>query len=250
VTDTDEPPDPVEGTAVTANTDWSDPGEERTAWHILLAVMLSELLGPTGVEVRSEVEVTRGIPRADLILVRRHGRARTEEQRCLLANGLRDLTARPGSQPAGGSEGVGAGAQGRPKGGRDAARKACEDGASKQARDAPPGRPKLAYYAVNCVRSSAVSRSGSRTRLQLLRPRISNAGANAFSQPKPWTRCSSLKNTGYRWRAEGATNQEKNTARRQCFTGSADGPANTFLRDFQSGYIAALASATQPSNTS
>jgi len=75
----------------------ADGGRSRGAripWHILLGAFLSELLGPTGVEVRTEVEVTAGIPRADILLIRRHGTIWTDEQRVVLADGLHDLRAR------------------------------------------------------------------------------------------------------------------------------------------------------------
>jgi len=66
----------------------------RTLWHGLLAAMLSDLLGPTGIEVRAEVQVAGGIPRADLVLIRREGPAWTEQQKIVLADGLRDLAVR------------------------------------------------------------------------------------------------------------------------------------------------------------
>jgi hypothetical protein len=55
--------------------------------------MLTELLQPFGIDVISEVQVMALPPRADIILIRRTGANWTEQQRLLLADGLRDLVA-------------------------------------------------------------------------------------------------------------------------------------------------------------
>ncbi|MBF0164694.1 MAG: hypothetical protein HQM01_09390 [Magnetococcales bacterium] len=65
----------------------------NTYWHNLVGATLKALLEPVGIEVRVEVPVTTAHPRADLILIRRQKGSWTEEQRLLLADGLRDLEA-------------------------------------------------------------------------------------------------------------------------------------------------------------
>ncbi|MBF0136643.1 MAG: hypothetical protein HQL65_10415 [Magnetococcales bacterium] len=65
----------------------------KTCWHCLVGETLKVLLGPVGVEVRSEVQVVSLPPKADLILIQRQGGGWTEEQRLFLVDGLRDLDA-------------------------------------------------------------------------------------------------------------------------------------------------------------
>ncbi|MGN7614427.1 DUF4351 domain-containing protein [Magnetococcales bacterium HHB-1] len=64
--------------------------EKRTCWHCLVADTLKTLLQPVGIEVRPEVKVIES-PKADILLIRRRGKRWTDEQRLLLADGLRDL---------------------------------------------------------------------------------------------------------------------------------------------------------------
>lgn len=59
----------------------------------MVSETLRVLLEPVGVEVRSEVQVVSAPPKADLILIQRRKENWTEEQRLLLADGLRDLGA-------------------------------------------------------------------------------------------------------------------------------------------------------------
>ncbi|MBF0177715.1 MAG: DUF4351 domain-containing protein [Magnetococcales bacterium] len=65
----------------------------KTCWHCLVGETLRTLLEPAGIEVRSEVPVVSLPPKADLILIRRKEGGWTNEQRLLLADGLRDLYA-------------------------------------------------------------------------------------------------------------------------------------------------------------
>lgn len=67
---------------------------ERTRWHCLLGRVLAEPLTRLGVTVQTEVDVTGGSPKADIILLRREGDDWTEEQKSWLADGLRDTPAR------------------------------------------------------------------------------------------------------------------------------------------------------------
>ncbi|MEO5330623.1 MAG: hypothetical protein H7839_01260 [Magnetococcus sp. YQC-5] len=63
----------------------------KTCWHCLVGATLKSLLEPVGIEVRWEVPVVLSQPRADIIMIQRKEAGRTEEQRLLLADGLRDL---------------------------------------------------------------------------------------------------------------------------------------------------------------
>ncbi|MEO5334321.1 MAG: DUF4351 domain-containing protein [Magnetococcus sp. YQC-5] len=65
----------------------------NTCWHCLVGATLKSLLEPVGIEVRWEVPVVSLPPKADIILIQRKEEGRTEEQRLLLADGLRDLDA-------------------------------------------------------------------------------------------------------------------------------------------------------------
>jgi hypothetical protein len=64
-----------------------------TCWHCLAGEMLKQLLQPVGIEVQMEVQVMAWPPRADLLLIRRQRNDWTDQQRMLLADGLRDLVA-------------------------------------------------------------------------------------------------------------------------------------------------------------
>ena len=66
----------------------------RTHWHRLLAQAVEEPLTTVNIAVQTEVDVTSGSPKADIILLRREGDEWTEEQKAWLADGLRDATAR------------------------------------------------------------------------------------------------------------------------------------------------------------
>ena len=63
----------------------------KTCWHCLVGATLKSLLEPVGIEVRWEVPVITLPPKADIVLIQRKEHGRTEEQRMLLADGLRDL---------------------------------------------------------------------------------------------------------------------------------------------------------------
>ena len=65
----------------------------KTSWHCLVGETLKTLLEPVGIEVRWEVSVVALPPKVDIILIQRKEGGRTEEQRLLLADGLRDLDA-------------------------------------------------------------------------------------------------------------------------------------------------------------
>ncbi|MEO5330625.1 MAG: DUF4351 domain-containing protein [Magnetococcus sp. YQC-5] len=65
----------------------------KTCWHCLVGETLKSLLEPVGIEVRWEVPVIVSQPKADIILIQRKEGGRTEEQRLLLADGLRELDA-------------------------------------------------------------------------------------------------------------------------------------------------------------
>ncbi|MBF0181956.1 MAG: hypothetical protein HQM03_18210 [Magnetococcales bacterium] len=68
----------------------SDSGT-KTCWHCLIGATLKALLEPVGIEVRTEVPILSFPPKADMILIQRKEGGRTEEQRMLMADGLRDL---------------------------------------------------------------------------------------------------------------------------------------------------------------
>lgn len=65
----------------------------KTWWQHLFVDIQEKLLSPVGIEVLSEVQVVATPPLADLILIRRRGQSWTNEQRLLLADGMRDLEA-------------------------------------------------------------------------------------------------------------------------------------------------------------
>ncbi|MEZ4710828.1 MAG: hypothetical protein R3A44_26760 [Caldilineaceae bacterium] len=66
----------------------------RTPWHRLLARVLELTLTPVGVSVETEFPIMAEPPKVDIVLLRREGDAWTEEQRALLPDGLRHVTAR------------------------------------------------------------------------------------------------------------------------------------------------------------
>ncbi|MGN7612844.1 hypothetical protein ACQZV8_12250 [Magnetococcales bacterium HHB-1] len=68
--------------------------QERVRWHRLLTSVLIETLEHLHIEVRPEVPVYKEPPVADVIILRQEGEVWLDEQRCWLADGLRDSTAR------------------------------------------------------------------------------------------------------------------------------------------------------------
>ncbi|MBF0181123.1 MAG: DUF4351 domain-containing protein [Magnetococcales bacterium] len=70
----------------------NDPGT-KTCWHCLVGATLKALLEPVGIDVHTEVPLLSLPPKADIVLMQRQLGGRTEEQRMLLADGLRDLDA-------------------------------------------------------------------------------------------------------------------------------------------------------------
>ena len=66
-------------------------GGKKTCWHCLVGATLKSLLEPVGIDVRWEVPVITLPPKADIVFIQRREHGRTEEQRMLLADGLRDL---------------------------------------------------------------------------------------------------------------------------------------------------------------
>ncbi|MBK8050539.1 MAG: hypothetical protein IPK16_27600 [Anaerolineales bacterium] len=61
--------------------------------HQLLAKVLELVLKPVDITVESELQVMSEPPKADLLLLRRHGKAWSEAQRKLLPDGVRDRQA-------------------------------------------------------------------------------------------------------------------------------------------------------------
>ena len=68
--------------------------QSKTCWHCLLAKVFEGSLTRLNVSVQTEVDVVSGSPKADIILLRREGKAWTEEQKAWLCDGLRDTSAR------------------------------------------------------------------------------------------------------------------------------------------------------------
>ena len=66
----------------------------RTYWHRLLAQAVEAPLTAVNIIVQTEVDVTSGSPKADIILLRREGTEWTEAQKAWLTDGMRDTTAR------------------------------------------------------------------------------------------------------------------------------------------------------------
>ena len=66
----------------------------RTLRHRLLGKILELVLTPVDISVQSEVQVMSQPPKADLVLLRRKGKAWSEAQRSLLPDGIRDRIAR------------------------------------------------------------------------------------------------------------------------------------------------------------
>ena len=62
----------------------------RALRHRLLAKLLEIVLTPVDIVVESEIQVMSEPPKADVLLLRRRGKQWTEEQRKLLADGVRD----------------------------------------------------------------------------------------------------------------------------------------------------------------
>ena len=65
----------------------------RVLRHQLLAKVLELVLKPVDITVESELQVMSEPPKADLLLLRRHGKAWSEAQRKLLPDGVRDRQA-------------------------------------------------------------------------------------------------------------------------------------------------------------
>ncbi len=68
--------------------------QRKTRWHCLLAQLVEEPLTTVNIAVQTEVDVTSGSPKADIILLRREGKDWTEEQKAWLADGMRDTIAK------------------------------------------------------------------------------------------------------------------------------------------------------------
>ncbi|MBF0461032.1 MAG: DUF4351 domain-containing protein [Magnetococcales bacterium] len=66
----------------------------KTHWHRLLAQAVEEPLTAVGIVVQTEIDVTSGSPKADIILLRREGAEWTEAQKAWLTDGMRDTMAR------------------------------------------------------------------------------------------------------------------------------------------------------------
>jgi hypothetical protein len=65
----------------------------KTHWHRLLAQAVEVPLTAANIIVQTEVDVTSGSPRADIILLRREGTSWTKKQKAWLTDGMRDTTA-------------------------------------------------------------------------------------------------------------------------------------------------------------
>ena len=70
-----------------------NPYRARSLRHQLLARLLEIVLTPMDIAVESEVPVMSEPPRADVLLLRRRGKAWTTAQRDLLPDGVRDRNA-------------------------------------------------------------------------------------------------------------------------------------------------------------
>ena len=66
----------------------------RVLRHRLLGKLLELVLTPVDITVESELQVMSEPPKADVLLLRRHGRQWSKEQRSLLPDGIRDRQAR------------------------------------------------------------------------------------------------------------------------------------------------------------
>jgi len=64
-----------------------------TRWHLLLSALLDPLLRPVGIDVLTELPVMNTPPKADILLLRRHGPAWSAEQQARLPDGIRDARA-------------------------------------------------------------------------------------------------------------------------------------------------------------
>ena len=66
----------------------------RVLHHQLLGKVLELLLTPVDITVESELRVMSEPPKADVLLLRRHGKQWSEAQRKVLPDGIRDRQAR------------------------------------------------------------------------------------------------------------------------------------------------------------
>ena len=74
------------------STQKKESGFKKTHWHHLLGRLLKELLTPFDISVETDVRVAAD-PKADIIVIRRHGLKWSEKQKIWLTDGLRDTAA-------------------------------------------------------------------------------------------------------------------------------------------------------------
>ncbi|MBF0101794.1 MAG: hypothetical protein HQK77_12895 [Desulfobacterales bacterium] len=66
---------------------------EQTQWHELLAAVLEALLTPLGIQVLTEFPIMSSPPKADIVILRREGKAWSDAQKERLPDGIRQRSA-------------------------------------------------------------------------------------------------------------------------------------------------------------